>query len=179
MPAQPFFERLVQLFVDRLAHFLELLLIALLHLLDARVERAADAIQSGLVGIREVLELLGHALEVCLLRRRRRLGGDVDGVHTSLQGRRHLFTLSARGNARFFARRAKLVTNFPRLCTAPRAEHQDDHENSQNYVDDEGKIRHGTLQSGAILPRNSPRNKQGPAAAAHSSRTTVMTSEPS
>ena len=65
--AQSLFERVVQLLVDGLAHLLELLLVAVLELLDARVDGGADQLERPGIRLAEFLELLVHAVELTAL----------------------------------------------------------------------------------------------------------------
>ena len=67
--SKPFLESRSQLFVHRLAHLVELLLIALLETLDSGVKGHPNALQCALVRVPEFLQLGRHAFQMRLLGR--------------------------------------------------------------------------------------------------------------
>ena len=62
--AQPLLERVVEFLVDGLAHLLELLLVALLQLFDARVDGRSDQLERPRVGLAELLQLRVHPVQL-------------------------------------------------------------------------------------------------------------------
>ena len=65
--AQPFFQRGVQLLIHRLPHRLQLLAVVGLQRLDLRLQRLAQALQTQLVALGQILQLLGEAGQLLAL----------------------------------------------------------------------------------------------------------------
>ena len=123
--AEPLLERAVQLLVDRLAHLLELGLVALGKLREAAVDEVTDGVQapldrlaggaelhverrphaleSGTGGDRQRLHLPRHLLELAALQGRHLRQRAELGVGAPLEGLGHLLALPARGDGGLLA----------------------------------------------------------------------------
>ena len=115
--AETLLKRYVQLLVDGLAHLVELLLVAFLQFLDARIDGEPDAVQGLRVGVTQLLELHVHAVELgslhvsqCAEVGRERLVGRLQGSRQLLSR----FSCRARG---LFASVAELLSEI-RLASA-------------------------------------------------------------